>query len=191
MDSPILKLKVVLLGDSSVGKTCLINRLITGRFNPKEETTINAMHNIYDFNFQEKIVQLQIWDTAGEEKFHYLAPMYYHGAVGALIVYDITDEPSFERAKFWIEELHRNATTPVIFLVGNKIDLENQRKISLESIESFAEENSLFLMETSAKTGENVEITFRALAKQVSGLSQIDTNSIIIQNDEKKKGHCC
>ncbi|KAJ5076188.1 ras-related protein rab-5c [Anaeramoeba ignava] len=195
---PTSSFKVVLLGHISVGKTCLVKYLLTGEYDSQTETTINATYSVYDFELENQIIKLQIWDTAGEEKLQNLAPIYYHGAMGALVVYDITESYSFTRAKFWINELHRHGSPNVtIILVGNKADKESERAVSLEEVENYANENSITHIQTSAKSGENVIDTFRALAQKISKATtstQNRSNSIFLhdkkKNEGKKKG-CC
>ncbi|KAJ5071214.1 ras-related protein rab-5c [Anaeramoeba ignava] len=194
-EKPSIVSKVVLLGHAAVGKTCLVKYLMTGEFERDTQTTSHATYFVYDFEFTEQIIKLQIWDTAGEERFQELAPIYYHGAMGAVVVYDITDEYSFTRAKFWINELYRQGSVNIsIILVGNKKDLEDKRVVKLSDVENFANENSIKHIQTSAKTGENVENTFRTLAHKIlqSGqqtkTKEIDLNKK--KNEGKKKG-CC
>ncbi|KAJ5066586.1 ras-related protein rab-5c [Anaeramoeba ignava] len=192
-----LSFKVVLLGHSHVGKTCLVKKLITGEFDPETETTINATYSVYDVEFEKQTVQLQIWDTAGEEKFQKFAPIYYHGAFGALVIYDITDNYSFTRAKFWINELYRNGSPDVIIiLVGNKLDRESERTVNEEEVQKYADENSLYHIQSSAKTGENVADSFRALAKKILESKKLSRNNIRVDDDDddnlkKKKQGCC
>jgi len=111
------------------------------------------------------MVKFEIWDTAGQERFNSLAPMYYRGAQAALVVYDITNDNSFGRAKTWVRELEGQGGKMVIALVGNKSDLESSRRVSTEEGQSYAEEKGLLFMETSAKTAQNVAEIFESIAK--------------------------
>ncbi|KAB7505407.1 Ras-related protein Rab-5B [Armadillidium nasatum] len=109
-------------------------------------------------------VKFEIWDTAGQERYHSLAPMYYRGAQAAIVVYDITNQDTFERAKTWVKELQRQASPNIVIaLSGNKADLSNKRVVELDEAQNYAEENSLLFMETSAKTAMNVNDIFLAI----------------------------
>eukprot|EP00069_Balaena_mysticetus_P021085 bmy_13197T0 len=113
-------------------------------------------------------VKFEIWDTAGQERYHSLAPMYYRGAQAAIVVYDITNEESFARAKNWVKELQRQASPNIVIaLSGNKADLANKRAVDFQEAQSYADDNSLLFMETSAKTSMNVNEIFMAIAKKL------------------------
>ena len=114
----------------------------------------------------QTVVKFEIWDTAGQERFNSLAPMYYRGAQAALVVYDITNDSSFTRAKAWVKELQtKGAPKMVIALVGNKNDMEENRRVQSNDAHSYAEENGILFMETSAKIGTNVSDIFEQIAK--------------------------
>jgi len=114
-------------------------------------------------------VKFEIWDTAGQERYRSLAPMYYRGAAAAVVVYDITNPDSFTGAKSWVKELQRRADPPnvVIALAGNKADLESRRKVAFEEANSYAEENGILHLETSAKNANNVKALFVEIAKKL------------------------
>ncbi|UJR09313.1 hypothetical protein I4U23_013556 [Adineta vaga] len=170
--------KMVLLGGTAVGKSCLALRITRGYCEGPIETTIGAAfftHSVPIDN--DTILKIELWDTAGQERFHSLAPMYYRGASAGLVVYDITNMESFRRAKMWVNELRAaNGPDMVIGFVGNKLDLatDDRRQINAQEVREYSEENDLIFMETSAKRGDNVKEIFFAVAKQVSAKQQIN-----------------
>ncbi|KAJ6249055.1 ras and ef-hand domain-containing protein [Anaeramoeba flamelloides] len=168
-DQPNLDYKIVLLGDSSVGKSSLVLRLCKGKFIENLEPTIGGSCVIQNIEIGEREVKLKIWDTAGQERFQSLTPLYYRGAKGALIVYDITNSGSYKRAKEWIRELIENGEQDAkIVLVGNKTDLET-KVVEDITAQKFADKNGLEFFTTSAKTGEGVSQVFFALAQLLVG----------------------
>jgi len=166
-------LKAVLLGSSNVGKSALAMRWIQGSFNADSSSTIGACYMAKTIDYYNRKVKIELWDTAGAERYHSLAPMYYRGAALAICVYDITCQLSFERLHGWVKELLR-PTTPVvncgvgavIAVVGNKRDLEEKREVSQEALEDFVKnyEGKVEVWgEISAKMGEGVDDLFLAL----------------------------
>ncbi|KAH7572297.1 hypothetical protein JRO89_XS04G0234800 [Xanthoceras sorbifolium] len=126
-----------------------------------QESTIGAAFFTQVLSLNEATIKFDIWDTAGQERYHSLAPMYYRGAAAAVVVYDITCMDSFERAKKWVQELQRQGNPNLImFLVANKVDLEDKREVGNEDGEQYAKENGLSFLETSAKTAQNVNELF-------------------------------
>ena len=115
----------------------------------------------------DKEVRLEIWDTAGQERYRSLAPMYYRGAKAAVIVYDITDEETFKGAKTWISEIQKKDENCLIVLVGNKVDLTNHRKVDIHMVKDYVENNNIIYMESSAKTGLNVDKIFTTIAENI------------------------
>ena len=119
---------------------------------------------------EDTTVKFEIWDTAGQERYHSLAPMYYRGAQAAIVVYDITNQESFAKAKSWVKELQRQANANIVIaLAGNKADLANKRVVEFEEAQAYADENSLLFMETSAKTAMNVNDIFLAIGGSLLG----------------------
>eukprot|EP01090_Pellita_catalonica_P011709 TRINITY_DN236_c0_g1_i1.p1 TRINITY_DN236_c0_g1~~TRINITY_DN236_c0_g1_i1.p1 ORF type:complete len:202 (-),score=39.15 TRINITY_DN236_c0_g1_i1:120-725(-) len=169
MDNKIFQFKLVLLGQAGVGKSNLVLRFVKGEFNPNNESTIGAAFLTQTVALSDQtMVKFEIWDTAGQERFNSLAPMYYRGAQAALVVYDITNESSFGRAKSWVKELQtKGQAKMVIALVGNKADLEESRRVQADEARSYADENGLLFMETSAKTGSNVAEIFESIANDL------------------------
>uniref|UniRef100_H0YYG1 small monomeric GTPase n=1 Tax=Taeniopygia guttata TaxID=59729 RepID=H0YYG1_TAEGU len=161
----ICQFKLVLLGESAVGKSSLVLRFVKGQFHEFQESTIGAAFLTQTVCLDDTTVKFEIWDTAGQERYHSLAPMYYRGAQAAIVVYDITNEESFARAKNWVKELQRQASPNIVIaLAGNKADLANKRAVDFQA---YADDNSLLFMETSAKTSMNVNEIFMAIAKKL------------------------
>merc|ERR1711934_965264 len=166
--SKVVQFKLVLLGDSAVGKSSLVLRFVRGQFFEYQESTIGAAFLTQNVSLNDYTVKFEIWDTAGQERYHSLAPMYYRGAAAAVVVYDITNADSFARAKSWVKELQRQGSPNIVIaLAGNKCDLATKRKVELSEASEYAKDNGLFLMETSAKTALNVEELFKAIAKKL------------------------
>ena len=164
----ICQFKLVLLGESAVGKSSLVLRFVKGQFNEYLESTIGAAFLTQAVCLDDTTVKFEIWDTAGQERYHSLAPMYYRGAQAAIVVYDITNQDTFCRAMMWVKELQRQASRNIIIaIVGNKADLAAKRAVEFEKAEIYAEENGLLFMESSAKTATNVNEIFLAIAKRL------------------------
>ena len=191
--------KLVLLGESAVGKSSIVFRFVRNKFSAFQEPTIGAAFVTQTVVLDNCQVKFECWDTAGQERYISLAPMYYRGAPAAIVVYDITDYNTFTRAKVWVDELHANgAPGCVIALAGNKVDQAERRKVSYEEAMTYAVSQGLIFMETSAKTNINVAELFREIAIKVpkndvpSPVStDTDTDSINkiepVKKDDKKK----
>ena len=157
---------MVLLGEQSVGKTSLTLRFTNDTFIPDQPATIGAAFMSKTMQLEDETIKLEIWDTAGQERYRSLTPMYYRGARAALVVYDITNFNSFERAKSWIEELHRQAKPDIVIaLAGNKCDDASNRLVTYDEAFILAEKNNLIFFETSAKDGHNVDEMFKTISK--------------------------
>ncbi|WWD00741.1 hypothetical protein V866_007676 [Kwoniella sp. B9012] len=159
--------KLVLLGESAVGKSSLVLRFVRNEFSDFRESTIAAFLTQTVSLDENTSIKFEIWDTAGQERYKSLAPIYFRNSNAAVIVYDIT-QASFEKAKSWVRELQRQADPSiVIMLVGNKLDMELQRKTPREMGERFAQEEGLLFAEASAKSGDGVEDLFMEIAKKL------------------------
>lgn len=160
--------KLVLLGESAVGKSSLVLRFVRGQFFDYQESTIGAAFLTQTVALNDTTVKFEIWDTAGQERYHSLAPMYYRGAAAAIVVYDITSPDSFARAKSWVRELQRQGNPNIVIaLAGNKADLASKRKVDPDEAKQYAEENNIMFMETSAKTAANVNELFVQIARKL------------------------
>jgi len=160
--------KILILGDSGVGKTCLIFRFIEDIFSDSYISTIGIDCRSRIVNLDGKKVRLQIWDTAGQERFRTLTSAYFRGAMGIILVYDITTEDSFKHIAQWLQNIQDNASPDVCkVLVGNKLDCEDERVIDTERGNSISENAELEFFETSARTGEGVTEAFMAVARQI------------------------
>ncbi|KAL0047298.1 hypothetical protein WJX82_000152 [Trebouxia sp. C0006] len=156
------RVKLVLLGDSGVGKSCLVLRYVRGQFDPTSKVTVGAAFMSHSVHLPDgTTIKFEIWDTAGQERYASLAPLYYRGASAAAVVYDITNDDTFAKAKHWVSELQKNAGgNLVVVLVGNKTDLEEHRVISEEEGREYATRNNMLFVETSAKTAANTSELF-------------------------------
>lgn len=160
--------KLLLIGDSGVGKSCLLLRFADDTYTESYISTIGVDFKIRTIELDGKTVKLQIWDTAGQERFRTITSSYYRGAHGIIIVYDITDRESFENVKQWLSEIDRYACENVNkLLVGNKSDMDSKRQVEYEEAKAFADEHGLPFLETSAKDATNVEKAFHQMASDI------------------------
>ncbi|KAF4659614.1 Ras- protein Rab-2A [Perkinsus chesapeaki] len=204
--------KYIIIGDTGVGKSCLLLQFTDKRFRPDHDLTIGVEFGARLVNVDGKQIKLQIWDTAGQESFRSITRSYYRGATGALLVYDISRRDTFNHLTRWLEEARQNSNpNMVIMLIGNKCDLE-RREVSYEEGARFAKENNLIFLETSAKTAQNVEEAFLQTARKIYenilagvydlsneshgikvGLPASSTNVAELQNQRynQSNGGCC
>jgi Ras-related protein Rab-8A len=163
-----MQIKLLMIGDSGVGKTCLLLRYANDSFSPTFITTIGIDFKIKNIEIDNKRVKLQIWDTAGQERFRTITTSYFRGAQGIVLVYDVTDRRSFESIRNWISQIQQHADVHVNkILVGNKCDMLDEKVVSTEEGKKLAEEFNMQFWETSAKNGVNVEQCFHSIAKSV------------------------
>lgn len=174
--------KYIIIGDTGVGKSCLLLQFTDKRFQPVHDLTIGVEFGARMINIASKPVKLQIWDTAGQESFRSITRSYYRGAAGALLVYDITRRETFNHLASWLEDARQHASANmVIMLIGNKCDLAHRRAVSTEEGAQFAKENGLIFMETSAKTAQNVEEAFINTAAKIH--QKIEEGVIDVSNE--------
>ncbi|KAJ5072493.1 rab gtpase [Anaeramoeba ignava] len=195
-------MKLLLIGDSGVGKTAILLRFAEDTFTPSFITTIGIDFKIKIIELDSMKIKLQVWDTAGQERFRTITNAYYRGAMGILLVYDVTDESSFNNVRNWIKNIEKHASENVSkILIGNKSDLTDQKVIETVRGKALADEFGMPFIETSAKDKTNIETAFRAVAKDIKKKSFQDqtihqeNNQINFESGEnpknsKKKG-CC
>lgn len=163
-----LLFKLLLIGDSGVGKTSILFRFSDDAFTPTFISTIGIDFKIKTIELRGKKIKLQIWDTAGQERFHTITTSYYRGAMGIMLVYDITNSKSFDNIQKWLRNIDEHANEDVEkMIVGNKCDMEDRRIIPKERGEAIARENDIRFMETSASSNVNVDKAFLELAKAI------------------------
>lgn len=186
--------KLVLLGDTAVGKSCLVVRFVRDEFFEYQEPTIGAAFLTQTVKLDTTTVKFEIWDTAGQERYRSLAPMYYRGAAAAIVVFDVTNADSFEGAKSWVRELQRRGDPNVVIaLAGNKSDIVTKRKVDAEVADEYAKENNLIYMDTSAKTAHNVKELFDAIAARLPKTQPAAANDAftVMAEPENGKGKTC
>ncbi|XP_034552932.1 ras-related protein Rab-25b [Notolabrus celidotus] len=197
-----LVFKVVLIGESGVGKSNLLARFTKNEFNHDSRTTIGVEFSSRTVQLGGFTIKAQIWDTAGLERYRAITSAYYRGAVGALLVFDITKHLTYESAERWLKELYEHADPNiVVMLVGNKSDLESERSVPTEEARDFAEKNGLLYLETSALESTNVEAAFNNVLTEIhrkgggkkmgrGSISALSFNNTGAENTEESKP-CC
>jgi small GTP-binding protein len=160
--------KVVLIGDSGVGKSNLLSRFTRNEFNLESKSTIGVEFATRSIQVDKKTIKAQIWDTAGQERYRAITSAYYRGAVGALLVYDISKHGTYENVERWLKELRDHADSNIVIsLVGNKSDLRHLRSVPSDEAKAFAEKNGVSFIETSALDSTNVEQAFHTILTEI------------------------
>ena len=201
-----IQFTVIIVGDSNVGKTCILKKFMDGVFPEKTQCNINVDFSTKNLKIDKNLyAELKIFDTAGQEKYRSITRSYYHQADGIILVFDLTNENSFIKLNKWINDINENTDNVEIILVGNKTDLID-RKISKERAESFAKEKNFKYIETSAKDGTNILLLFEELSIGMNKIKQEDSSVVEINSIDtyifrrselnkkikhKKKSKCC
>ena len=196
--------KIILIGDSTTGKTNILSKYLNDKFDRNTKATIGMELGNKSFKINDDNINCQIWDTAGQERYRSMTKAYYQGALGAFIVYDITRRNTFENVENWLSDLKKCADNKVsIILLGNKNDLEEEREVKTEEGELFAKDNNIAFLETSALNGKNIEIAFKTLVDEVYNKCHREFESVtnveimkgkvinLEEKEEKKKSKCC
>ena len=201
----IYQLKIILVGDSNVGKTSLLNRFMGYEFNPNYSCTISADFKIKSVSVSSNVgAELTVWDTCGQERFRSMTRQYFKDAHGVILVYDVSDPNSFNNLSSWLKEIKSHSNRdPEVILVANKIDIED-RKINKETGNKFAEKNGLMYIETSSKEGINIDSPFENLANSLINKIKDNPNYIVnspndnlrtysenVERNREKDVRCC
>ena len=188
--------KVLLLGDTNVGKTCFLFKYTDNTFHENHIATIGLDYRVKKIKLKNgKEISLQIWDTAGQDRFRAITKNYYKGAHGIVLIYDITNNQTFENVSKWVNQIHEEVSlNVVIFLAGNKLDLEKKREISYEIGEKLAKELGCTFFEASAKTGVNIDEIFNELAESLDaiyGKNIVKPTENLRHDGKETKKKCC
>lgn len=169
--------KIVLIGDSGVGKSNLLSRYVRNEFNLESKSTIGVEFATSNVVINKKIIKIQVWDTAGQERYRAITSAFYRGTIGAIVTYDITKQRTLDSVNKWLTELKEHVAEPnlVIILCGNKSDLNHLREVKTEVAKKFAQDNGLLFLETSALDTTNVKLVFESLAQTI--FTKIETNT--------------
>ena len=204
-DSYEFMFKIVLVGDSSVGKTNIMGKYLKNEFHEDSKSTVGVEFGSKEFVIENHTVRVQIWDTAGQERYKAITSAYYKGAKGAFVVYDITRKGTFESVDKWVSDLKATADKKItLLLIGNKCDLEDQRQISKDQAEQKAKSFDIAYLETSALSGENLEKAFEMLVNEVYKKCHLDMEDeedrdmvpgkdvdLNKNNNQEKQKSCC
>ena len=180
-------MKLILVGDSGVGKTNILSKYLKNDFDPDSKATVGVEFGTKNIEIDNKRIKVQIWDTAGQERYKSITSAYYKGSKGAFVVYDITRKTTFDNVDKWINELKNNGSEGVfIMLVGNKSDLKEKREISEEEVKKKAELYNVAFCETSALEGNNIEYAFESLINEITKKVEKEKEKNIIKKEEGK-----
>lgn len=189
--------KFIIIGESCVGKSCIISRYTEDTFSSTFLMTVGVDFKVKEMTVDGRLVKLQVWDTAGQEQFHTITKSYFRGAHGILLCFDLTSRDSFEKTHVWMDSIHEAASENVdIILIGNKVDETEKRTVLTEEGEKLAKEYNIPYFETSAKTGKGISEAFVALIRKVMANKQSDQNSsqqhiVVREQVESREKKCC
>ena len=196
-DSQAFLFRVVTIGETAVGKTSLINRLINGKFSEGENPTIGGNFLMHYEEFNGQRVELQIWDTAGQEKYRSLSPIYCRDASAGILVFDLTNKETFLKLESWYRIFADAAGQgAILYIVANKSDMKSEQQVSVEEAEKWASEKGCIFFVTSAKTGEGISELFKSIAEKLVQTKNKDMTSpvgvsISRGNADAKQDGCC
>ena len=198
-----ISLKIILVGDASVGKTSLLLRYIDNHFPDKHLSTVGVEYRMKNYEYRAFNIKLQIWDTAGQERFHSITTNYFHNADGILFVYDITEPRSFEGIKQWIIDSEKIGNNFEKLLVGNKNDLKHKIAVKKEDVEKFCKENNIEWIEVSAKENINLKEAFHKIIeiilkdktdeeiRELFGTKSTNSSLLTSKKKKRKEVECC
>lgn len=184
-----LTFKVVMVGNSGVGKTSLVNRIVNGTFNEQEAPTIGSQYVSVERTVENQQITLELWDTAGQEAYRSIVGFYSRDSKGAFLLFDVTNKETFQTLSKWIDFMNESAPEAKIFLFGNKNDLDN-REVTEEQINNFAESNGLEWFEGSAKTGQNLEELIVNMCEKMYECFGPENKKNTVELNSNKKGKC-
>ena len=190
------KCQFIIIGDATVGKTSILSRFSDGTFSTNYLATVGLENITKDEVIDDKTIRIKIWDTAGQERYKSLAKSFYRNAEGVILVYDVTNLETYENLKFWLESIKNNMESDMseipIIIIGNKIDCD-EREVKREEAEKFWKDQGYPYFETSAKTGENIDMTIKYLVKKVinikEGKKDDETENIKLEKNEENKNN--
>jgi Ras-related protein Rab-1A len=189
--------KIIIVGDSNVGKSSMLSRFVERIFSNSQMNTIGLDFKIKTVEIDGKTIKLHLWDAAGAERFRTITSSYYRGCHGVFLVYDVANRDSFENVKSWMLEVDRFASSDIKrILIGNKTDLAHSRQVSFEEGQQFAKHHDISFIETSARTAENVEQAFLTVTKELmtmtsSGQDKVSNNTIEINASRPLLSRSC
>ena len=188
--------RAVVIGESSVGKTCIVNRFIRNKFNPAEANTVGAIYDTFTDSRNGCTFEVQIWDTAGQEKFRSLAPAYYRGSNAALAVFDMSKRSTFTCLDSWISDFRTVAgESSIVIVVGNKADLTEQIQVTANEAKEWASARNMMFFEASAKTGMGIKEIFQGLVDILSKTPdadiQVDIERTQLKSPNNKRKCIC
>ncbi|PRP78357.1 hypothetical protein PROFUN_13752 [Planoprotostelium fungivorum] len=192
---PDYNFKLLLLGESGVGKSCVLLRYADNTFSPNFISTIGVDFKMKTIHLNDKTLKMSIWDTAGQERYRTIVASFYRGANGILLIFDVTDINTFLKIRTWIEEIKKNAPESVsIVLVGNKSDITAHRMVDAVEAGAFADKHRIKYVETSAKSGEGIQEAFETLAAECIKTSihqKRENGDVVALEGKNTQGGCC